>query len=780
MNDLDGRIPDGQNPDGQSPSGPITPVALAAPAAVAGRGHPSGCRKWFFRLAAMTVVPVLLLVLLEFGLRVFGYGYSADFFLPQEVNEEKVFLENKNFGRRFFPAGLKRTPRPVILSTPKQAGTYRIFILGESAAQGFPDSSVSFARILEAMLEKAYPDTRFEVLNTAMTAINSHVILPIASDCARHEPDLFVVYMGNNEVVGPFGPSGVLGPHATSLGLVRASVWVKATRTGQLLGNVLQSVGPAGASPRTWGGPSMFIGSEVRADDPRMETVYAHFERNLQDICNVARTCGAKVVLCTVASNLKDSPPFSSSHAPNLGARQAGEWERKYQEGIVFEWVGDAAEALKCYDLSAAIDDQHAEMHFRMARCLATLDRGAEARLHYIRARDQDTLRLRADTRINKAIRALAAERAAEGVSLADAEACLESASPLQVPGDNFFHEYVHLSFEGNYQLARVIFEQLAQILPESIRAGRAANAAPPSEEACRARLAFGKWSHLKALGMIASGFEKPPFSTQLDAEERIRRLRGRIAELQKQVQTGIGEEIAVCRRALEMAKTDWMLHEKLAEMLMASGQMQEAANHLQIVRRRLPHRSEAGLRLALLWADLGKFEKATALIDEALHLTPDEPEVHTAAGFVQMKRGDFAKAIAAFTEAVKGNPNHFQSRIGLGHALVANEQFEQAVTELSAVTREWPDNADAHFNLGNVLNAAKKPLDAITAYTEALRLNPAHAHAQNNLGKTLSALGRHNEAIQHFEEALRLLPGWPEVIQAIAQARAKKDGGRR
>ena len=37
-----------------------------------------------------------------------------------------------------------------------------------------------------------------------MAAINSHVVLPIAKDAARYEPDLFVVYLGNNEVIGPF------------------------------------------------------------------------------------------------------------------------------------------------------------------------------------------------------------------------------------------------------------------------------------------------------------------------------------------------------------------------------------------------------------------------------------------------------------------------------------------------------------------------------------------------------------------------------------------------
>ena len=44
-----------------------------------------------------------------------------------------------------------------------------------------------------------------------MTAINSHAILPIARECARRDGDLWIIYMGNNEMVGPFGAGTVFG-----------------------------------------------------------------------------------------------------------------------------------------------------------------------------------------------------------------------------------------------------------------------------------------------------------------------------------------------------------------------------------------------------------------------------------------------------------------------------------------------------------------------------------------------------------------------------------------
>ena len=70
---------------------------------------------------------------------------------------------------------------------------------------------------------RASAGSDFEVIQAAMTAINSYVLLPIARNCAALQPDLFIVYAGNNEVVGPFGAGTVFNRSMGSLGLIRAS-----------------------------------------------------------------------------------------------------------------------------------------------------------------------------------------------------------------------------------------------------------------------------------------------------------------------------------------------------------------------------------------------------------------------------------------------------------------------------------------------------------------------------------------------------------------------------
>jgi len=91
---------------------------------------------------------------------------------------------------------MAREPYALKLAEKKPPGTIRIFVFGESAAYGDPQPDFGLPRMLDAVLSGGFPGQRFEVINVAMTAINSHAILPIARECARREGDVWVIYMG--------------------------------------------------------------------------------------------------------------------------------------------------------------------------------------------------------------------------------------------------------------------------------------------------------------------------------------------------------------------------------------------------------------------------------------------------------------------------------------------------------------------------------------------------------------------------------------------------------
>ena len=59
-------------------------------------------------------------------------------------------------------------------------------------------------------------------------------------------------------------------------------------------------------------------------------------------------------------------------------------------------------------------------MHFRLGRCYRELKEFDKGREELVLARDQDVLRFRADTRINRIIREAAAGQESNGIHLLD------------------------------------------------------------------------------------------------------------------------------------------------------------------------------------------------------------------------------------------------------------------------------------------------------------------------------------------------------------------------
>ena len=187
---------------------------------------------WF---VAVVLVPALFFGLLELSLRIAGFGYSTQYFLPSQIEGEDFLVPNTTFTYRFFPPALARRPMELRMAAEKPEDSYRIFLFGESAAYGDPHPSYGVGRQLEVLLRERFPGTYFEVVGTAMTAINSHAILPIAREVAHLDGDLWIVYMGNNEMIGAFGPGTVFGFKALPLAIIRAILALKNTRTGQLM-----------------------------------------------------------------------------------------------------------------------------------------------------------------------------------------------------------------------------------------------------------------------------------------------------------------------------------------------------------------------------------------------------------------------------------------------------------------------------------------------------------------------------------------------------------------
>jgi tetratricopeptide (TPR) repeat protein len=655
----------------------------------------SSPRKRWFRLLAFVVIPLGLLLSAEGVLRLVGYGYSPRFFKERRTSSARVMIENRDFGRRFFPPGLVRYAQPLTMATPKPPNTMRVFVLGESAAMGDPDFKFGLPRMLEVLLRERFPNRQVEVINVAMVAINSNVILPIARDCAGQEGDLWVVYTGNNEVIGPFGSASVFGARAPALALVRAGLWLKTTKVGQLLDAALQRVRQGNRALPEWNGMEMMSSQKVAHNSPATQRVYQHFERNLRDLLTVGTRAGVPIVLCTVATNLRDCGPFASLHRTGLTAPELAEWLAAYEAGATLQGRGNFNEAKLAYERAARIDAEFAELDFRRAECCRRLGQNPEAETLFGEARNEDALQFRADRRINEIIRRCAAEFAGRGVRLVDADKLFAANSPQGLTGAEYFYEHVHLTPEGNYLLARAISQPASEAL--SLRA----NSDWASSEDCFRLLGLTDWNRYDAFNVIWDRIQGAPFTNQVDHARQLDQIsrqleRYKIATKPAELRREAGEVARLVSRFPRDPDLRW----NLAALLENAGDMARAEEQWRVLMTLQPQAALPVFNLAKLLDGLGRHDEAIPLYGECLQLDPDYYQARYALGLLCLRTGRVPEALHHLELAVRQRPQALETRFACAEALAKSRDAAGAEKQLREVLRLDPQNDTARQRL--------------------------------------------------------------------------------
>jgi tetratricopeptide (TPR) repeat protein len=664
-------------------------------------GRPVGRRVMFRLLAAL--LPVLGMPLVgELGLRL-SRGVESRGFLEQRGAHH---ADNYRFSRRYFPASLARAQQPLLVRR-ERGRERRIVVLGESAAMGDPEPAVGLPRMLEAMLSLRYPAEEFVVINAAMTAINSWAVADIAEDLAVLGADAAVVYVGNNEVVGPFGAGTVFGSQAPPGWWVRAQL--SAGRTA--LGQWLQARSDSQTGGRSWQGMEMFLQHEVTADDPALDRVRAAFAANVRRIARTLASGERPVVISAAAVNLRDCPPFSGD-----AARQA--------------WQG-----AKSSDGPASLDALR-------------------------KARELDTLRFRCDGRMQALLPAALA--GLRGVTLLDLQAELD-AEDNGAAGATFFHEHVHLTPRGTWEVARRCADALAPSL------GLKPEGSWPGLDDCLVRLGFTPWHGLRLLEEMRDRFRRAPFTLQEGHAARMAELESRIAQARAgatpDAMKAWGEAAIAVSDAYE---NDWRNAVQAALLLEAAGD-DRAVSLMARAALAMPHQ----VVLQLQGSTLNRFRRyadAEAVLRKAIALRPDFPGAWHSLGISLSHLGRLDEAVDAFGHALGQSPDYLEARRALASVQLKRRHPAAAAAALRDLLQRAPDDVAAHDQLGRLLTADGRFTEALPHYEAVARLLPRDAAAQVNAGALHFRLGNREAALPLLRRALEIEPGHAAAAEVLRQ----------
>ena len=737
------------------------------------------CKLLAFRIIIVLMAPIFMILVLELGLRVAGFGSDTNVF----IEEKGTVRSNWAFTFRYFPWSMARPMTPVRFTAEKPANALRIFVLGGSAAQGFPEEEYGIPAQLQVFLEQAHPNRKIEVINAAITAVNSHVVLPVARACLEYDPDFLVVYLGNNEVVGPYGAGTVFSRFRGSLALIRAGSVIKSSRLFQMFLRLSgRHLSPAGA----WKGMQAFLQNTVYEDDPRLRTVYRHLNANIRDILAAARNESCPVILSTVGVNLLDNPPFASREPDFTDENARHKWKENYDAAEALLTDNRYAESASSFEALAVTAPDHAETRFLLGLSYLGGGNSEIAKRTFTRSRDLDGLRFRADSFINDIIRKSAAADPSGNTILADAERLLaESEASFQgIAGDALFFDHVHPTFAGNYTIAKAIAEAI-------ISKKGLARAALPTMNQMKSLLAFSTRDGFQVASTLTDQLlNKPPFTNQWGhANGQLRRKRA-LRQLAAQLTPKAWEAgKQLYRDALNLKPKSRGLRMRFSRYLEAQGEKPEALKVLRALIRDFPNDFEGRLRASSLAAALGDYEEAeenllavlevnpyaievreaylrllydSGEIEEAVRYCaslvddhPGDPDIRFVFSLVLDSQGKAEEALQQLRQAVRLDPGHPKARDRILRIFSDRGDTAAGRTEARAWIAANPQSSEAQFALAELLSQGNDYDGSAERYRTAMELDPDYVTARSRYVQTMAQQGRIHEAIELLDTQL-------------------------
>jgi len=431
-----------------------------------GRRRPTHTPRNRWILIAITVaLPLLLLGSAEIVLRLFGWGGYPAWIReigPLPSGGMLCRVEPAAASPYFFanPEHRGGSTMQTNFVMPKPPDTVRIFLVGESAAQGYPQPrNLAMSAFLQAMLSDVWPDKTVEVINLGTTAVASLPLVYQVRDALKFAPDLFVFYVGNNEFFGAYGTAsinaaGVLPPWG--LRLMRAA-------RGLALMQVVDRWVYRGADADRTLMETMIGQTVIPADSAVREAAARNLADNLGTMLDEVRGAGVPAVVCTTASNESGLAPIGEEELSGLDENQQRELRRILGQASDASDRADFATAVTLLRKAVQVAPLHARAHFLLGQALARSGQPELARVSFLQARDLDTMPWRPNSLTEQAVRDTALGK---GAVFCDVAEIFREESPDGATGWTLLDDHVHLSLAGQARAARAIVHALAKAPP--------------------------------------------------------------------------------------------------------------------------------------------------------------------------------------------------------------------------------------------------------------------------------------------------------------------------
>jgi tetratricopeptide (TPR) repeat protein len=620
----------------------------------------SASKNLIFSLIAL-LIPVLFFVLLEFGLRWSEYRGNTDLFVKMESLDNRYKIANPNFAARYFfyTSVIPNAPAEAFL-TEKPSNGFRIFVMGESSAAGYPYGfNGIFGRVVQDVLQDIMPDRHVEVITVAMSAINTYTLYDQVDEILAESPDAIMIYTGHNEFYGALGAGSneSLGSYP---GFVRFYLEVQKYKTFLFARDKLTSLMKWIAST-TSGSKSnnsetlmqqVVRDQAITLDSPVYELGKRQFISNMNEILNRFNDADVPVFLGSLASNLKDHYPFESIptdvHPP---------------ASVVFE---QAQEAYKQGDLR-------------------------EAKELFTYARDLDALKFRATSAFNELIKEMAQK---PNVFYVPVEERLVSVSEDGIIGFDLMLEHLHPNAQGYFHIGMAFATAFkdAGFLGQSVDISRWRSDNSYVDRMYlsdfdhkvvehRLRILTGNWPFVKS----GPGFRYNNYRFT-------------------SVEDSLAFEVVNKNLRWDAAKV------KLSEIYLDRGKPDKMVYEYRGLMRDQPFNDSPFLLVGQYMLDQGKLDEAEPYMLKAHELSPTA-YTYKMLGAIEVNRGNFIKGIELLEASLSIRADDTQALFNLSGAYAQNGDLKKGfelATELVNISPNFPGAQQWKAQLETLLSRHK------------------------------------------------------------------------
>ncbi len=409
-----------------------------------------------FALVAL-LLPVVLLLAAEGVARLAGYGgYAPVLRKVGSVEGGTMVLADQAGAISYFFANPTRPGynEQYQFIDPKPKGVFRVFIVGESAAKGFPQPrNLASSAFLQAMLSDAWPDRTVEVINLGTTAVASFPVLGMMREALAFEPDLIVIHTGHNEFFGAYGVNSI-GSAGTRVWMLGATRFLRSLALVQWISKRTQAQDPLMNKTLM----EIMVGqTRTAADDPVRTAAARNLRSNLEKMLSLCRQHGVPAIVCTMPSNERDLYPIGEDGLDQLPAPDRESFADLLRQAERLLPTDPQSASVPLME-AVALLPEHARARFLLGTAWYSLGKTNEARGEFIAARDLDTMPWRATTLQQEAIRAAATAQAA---TVCDLESVFRAHSPGGCIGWELMDDHVHPTLRGQALMAEALVQTL-------------------------------------------------------------------------------------------------------------------------------------------------------------------------------------------------------------------------------------------------------------------------------------------------------------------------------